>query len=120
MEQHTIIEIAVIVTDGDMATRIEVGCSEGPDSWQTRGELLIHSGWGPPHPLQGPSIVINQPAEVLNAMNDWSKEHHGKSGLTRRVQDSTVSIRSAELEVLEFVERHVPDQVGEPVDLHPT
>jgi oligoribonuclease len=43
-------------------------------------------------------------------MNDWCKEHHGKSGLTQRVRESKVSMKEAEEAVLEFVKEHVPDQ----------
>lgn len=50
-------------------------------------------------PRQGPSIVIHHPESVLDSMNDWCKEHHGKSGLTQRVRDSAVSLEEAEQQV---------------------
>ena len=43
-------------------------------------------------------------------MNDWCKEHHGKSGLTQQVRDSKISIRDAEVAVLGFIREHVPEQ----------
>ena len=44
-------------------------------SHQIRGPLLnVHL------PLQGPGLIIHQPDEVLDAMGDWCKEHHGKVG----------------------------------------
>ena len=43
-------------------------------------------------------------------MNDWCKEHHGRSGLTLRVRESTVSMREAEEAVLGFVKQHAPEQ----------
>ena len=52
---------------------------------------------------QGPVIAIHQPAEVLAAMDEWNTSHHGDSGLTRRVQESTVSAGEAERETLEFL-----------------
>ena len=36
-------------------------------------------------PLEEYETVVFQPPEVLAAMNDWCKEHHGKSGLTAKV-----------------------------------
>lgn len=63
------------------------------------------------HPsTQGPATAIHQPDEVLDSMNEWCVEHHGKSGLTQRVRESKVSMREAELQLLEFVKKHVPDQ----------
>lgn len=73
----SVLEIAVIVTDGDL------------------NELA-----------EGPDIVINQPDAVLDAMDEWNTEHHGASGLTRRVRDSPVSLTEAEAAVLAFLEKH--------------
>lgn len=51
----------------------------------------------PPHGrLQGPAIAIFQEPSVMDAMNTWCIEHHGKSGLTQRVHESTTSMREAE------------------------
>lgn len=72
-----VLEIAVIITDGDL-----VELAEGPD------------------------IVINQPDPVLDDMDQWNTEHHGASGLTERVRQSTVSIADAERTVLSFLEAH--------------
>jgi hypothetical protein len=43
--------------------------------------------------------VIHHPESVIEGMNDWCKEHHGKSGLTQRVRESTVSLAEAEQQV---------------------
>ena len=56
--------------------------------------------------MQGPNIIIHQPEEVLNNMNDWCVEHHGKSGLTEAVRASKVSLQQAEYEMLSFVREH--------------
>ncbi len=40
-------------------------------------------------------------------MNDWCKEHHGKSGLAQRVRESVLTMEEAEDQVLEFVSRYV-------------
>ena len=53
--------------------------------------------------------MIHQPEAILDGMNEWSKEQHGKSGLTQRVRDSELSMREAEEKVLEFVRQRVPD-----------
>ncbi|KAL7981636.1 hypothetical protein Chor_005724 [Crotalus horridus] len=48
---------------------------------------------------EGPNLIINQPDELLDGMSDWCKEHHGKSGLTKAVKESTISLRQAEYEI---------------------
>lgn len=61
---------------------------------------------------EGPSLVIHQPEEVLALMGPWVKDQHGKSGLTKAVQESTVSLEQAERETLEFIKKHCPPQTG--------
>ena len=56
---------------------------------------------------QGPELVISQSDDILDNMNDWCKEHHGKSGLTEKVKTSTVSEIQAEQETLAFIKKHV-------------
>lgn len=48
---------------------------------------------------QGPNLVIHHPEAVIESMNDWCKEHHGKSGLTQRVRESEVTMQQAEAQV---------------------
>jgi oligoribonuclease len=55
---------------------------------------------------QGPSLVVRQPEEVLAAMDDWNKRHHGQSGLIQQVRQSTVSLEEAEKTTLEFIKSH--------------
>ncbi|KAI9189536.1 Phosphatidylinositol 3,4,5-trisphosphate-dependent Rac exchanger 2 protein [Blastocladiella emersonii ATCC 22665] len=55
-------------------------------------------------------IIINQPQHVMDGMNAWCVEHHGKSGLTAAVLASTVSMADAEQRVLDFIRAHVPDR----------
>lgn len=76
-EDHTIIEIACLVTDGNLGVK--------------------HIG---------PNLVIHHSEDVLENMNEWSKEQHAKSGLTERVRQSTTSMEDAETEVLEFMRKH--------------
>ncbi|KAJ2894088.1 rna exonuclease [Coemansia aciculifera] len=73
-ESDTILEIACIVTDGDLNAL-----------------------------APGQEIVIHHPQHVLDAMNEWCVEHHGNSGLTARVLDSTVTMEQAETAVLDMV-----------------
>lgn len=72
-----ILEIATLVTDEDLAL-----VAEGPD------------------------IVVRQPDEVLDAMDEWCTTHHGESGLTAAVKASTISLAEAEAQTLTFLEAH--------------
>ncbi|MBT8435311.1 MAG: oligoribonuclease, partial [Gammaproteobacteria bacterium] len=56
---------------------------------------------------QGPVVAIHQPDEIMNAMDAWNTSHHGDSGLTRRVSQSTTSMEDAERETLEFLRQYV-------------
>jgi oligoribonuclease len=77
-ERDRIIEVATIITDGQLS---EVAT--------------------------GPEIVIHQPDDVLAAMDDWNKSHHGASGLTERVKASTISEGDAEAQTIAFINQHV-------------
>jgi len=57
---------------------------------------------------QGPVFAIHQSDDVLNNMNEWCIEHHGKSGLTKRCQESVSSLADATAATLKFVEQYVP------------
>jgi len=76
-ETCEILEIACIVTDGDL---VEV--DEGMD------------------------LVVNQPDAVLDAMDDWCTRHHGQSGLTAAVKASTISLKEAEQHTLTYLKQH--------------
>ncbi|MFY0677984.1 MAG: oligoribonuclease [Neptuniibacter sp.] len=73
-----IIEIATIVTDADLNILAE-----------------------------GPSLVIHQPDEALDAMDEWCTNQHGKSGLTQRVKDSNISVAEAEQQTINFLKQYV-------------
>ncbi len=49
--------------------------------------------------------IVHQPPEVLQAMDAWCREHHGKSGLTRAVATGKPEAQ-VESEVLALVDRH--------------
>ena len=57
---------------------------------------------------EGPELIIHQSDAVLDGMDDWCKQTHGKTGLTEAVRKSTIDIQSAEYIMLEFVKQHVP------------
>jgi oligoribonuclease len=78
-ERERIIEVAMIVTDGQLA------------------ELAV-----------GPELVVHQGDDVLAAMDDWNKTHHGASGLVDRVRVSTIDDAAAEAQLLAFIAEHVP------------
>ncbi len=61
---------------------------------------------------EGPSIAIHQPSAALEAMDEWCTNQHGRSGLTQRVNESTVFTRDAELQTLEFLKQWVPAGVS--------
>ncbi|WP_309626682.1 oligoribonuclease [Methylibium sp.] len=73
-----IIEIAVVVTDANLATRVE-----------------------------GPVFAIHQSDAVLDGMDAWNKGTHGKSGLIERVKASTIDEASAEAQVMAFLKAYV-------------
>lgn len=78
-ETDKIIEIATIVTDSELNILAE-----------------------------GPQFVIHQSNAALDAMDEWCTEHHGRSGLTQRVQASEISCEEAESATLAFLAEWVP------------
>lgn len=52
---------------------------------------------------KGPNLVINQPAEIINTMDEWNTEQHGSTGLSKQVLNSKISITQAEKDTLEFL-----------------
>ena len=56
---------------------------------------------------EGPTIAIHQSDEVLEGMDEWCTNQHGKSGLTQRVRESTYTEAQAEQETLEFLSKHL-------------
>ena len=56
-------------------------------------------------------FVVYQSDEILNGMNDWCKDHHGKSGLTELVRTGT-SEKVVEAELVSFVKEHFGNKQG--------
>ena len=77
-ELHSIVEIAVLITGNDL-------------------ELVA----------AGPDLVIHQPAEVLDRMDDTVRAMHTGSGLLDEVKSSTVTLAEAGAAVLAFLQEHI-------------
>ena len=52
--------------------------------------------------------VVHQSDAVLDAMDDWNKKTHGKSGLVDKVKSSVLTEAEVETQCLDFLKRHVP------------
>ena len=61
---------------------------------------------------EGPNLVINQPDEVLNSMDQWNTNHHNNSGLTQKVRESSITESIAEKQTIEFLSKYVPKGVA--------
>ena len=77
-DQHSIIEIATVVTDKELTVLAE-----------------------------GPVLAIHQSDEVLAGMDEWNTRQHANSGLTERVRASQVTEAEASASTLEFLRQHV-------------
>lgn len=73
-----IIEIATIVTDGDLNILAE-----------------------------GPVLAIHQADSLIDNMDDWNTKTHGNSGLVQRVKDSKVNEAEAVQQTIEFLKAYV-------------
>lgn len=78
-DRDGILEIATVVTDGQL-------------------NLLA----------EGPELAISHPLETLEAMDEWNRTQHGKSGLWRRVLEEGVGLGKAEQDTLAFLRDWVP------------
>jgi oligoribonuclease len=59
---------------------------------------------------QGPTLVVHQPDDILDNMDDWNKKHHKESGLTQAVKVSTITLSSAEEQTLNFITQHCKEK----------
>jgi oligoribonuclease len=57
---------------------------------------------------QSEAFAIRQPDAVLEAMDEWNRSTHGRSGLIDRVRRSAMSEASAEIALIEFARQWVP------------
>ncbi|PVU92041.1 hypothetical protein BB559_003881 [Furculomyces boomerangus] len=51
-------------------------------------------------------LVIHQPQHVLDSMDEWCTLHHSQSGLTKKVQSSTISEAAAEETVVNHIKSY--------------
>jgi oligoribonuclease len=77
-ERDRIIELAVVVTDPQLTRRVD-----------------------------GPVLAIHQSDAVLDAMDSWNKNTHGKSGLVGRVRASTIDEAAAEAAAIGWLRGYV-------------
>jgi oligoribonuclease len=56
---------------------------------------------------EGPVLAVHQSQSILNAMDDWNRNQHGRSGLAARVSASDIDAPSAERRTLDFLEAWV-------------
>jgi oligoribonuclease len=82
-DRETILEIATLITTADLHVVAE-----------------------------GPCLVIRQDKSVLDAMDDWNREHHGASGLTERSLRSTTDLADAEAQTLAFIHAHCAERTS--------
>jgi oligoribonuclease len=80
-DSDSVLEVALIVTDKDL-NLVEVG----------------------------PVLVVHQRDAVLDAMDNWNKGTHGKSGLIDKVKASTLSEAHVEAQMIEFMKQHVGER----------
>ncbi len=73
-ERDLILEIATVVTDSQLAVLAE-----------------------------GPCLAVHQSDDILDGMDPWCVEQHGRSGLTQRCRESAVSVLDAQARTLEFL-----------------
>lgn len=73
-----IIEVAIVVTDSNLTVLAE-----------------------------GPVLAIHQSDDILNGMDAWNTSTHGRSGLTQRVRESTISEAQGEQMLLDFLAQYI-------------
>lgn len=82
-EQHVILEIGCIVTDSQLQEVAE-----------------------------GPCLAIRHPESILSAMESWSQEQHGRSGLTDRCRKSNVTLAEGEQKTLDFLKPYCAEKTS--------
>lgn len=56
---------------------------------------------------EGPVMAIHQSDETMNSMDEWNTTQHGKTGLIKRVKNSSVTEAEAEKATIEFLMQYV-------------
>ncbi len=78
-DRDKIIEVAIVVTDSQLNTVAE-----------------------------SPVLVLHQADSVLEAMDDWNKSTHARSGLIAKVKASTLAEAEVEQRYLDFLAQYLP------------
>ena len=78
-----VLEIAIVVTDSQLNTVAEA-----------------------------PVLVVHQADAVLDAMDDWNRSTHAKSGLVERVKASKLSEDAVQEQLVAFLSQHVPPRIS--------
>ena len=61
---------------------------------------------------EAPVLVVHQPDSVLEAMDNWNKSTHARSGLIAKVKASTLAEAETEQQYLDFLVQHVPSRTS--------
>ncbi len=61
---------------------------------------------------EAPVLVVHQTVEVLDAMDDWNKSTHGRSGLISKVRESRLTESFVEEKMIEFLKQHVGSRLS--------
>ena len=61
---------------------------------------------------ESPVLVVHQDAARLEAMDDWNKSTHAKSGLIGRVAASTLTEAQVEDQMIAFLSPYVPPKIS--------
>jgi oligoribonuclease len=78
INKESIIEIATIVTDGEL-------------------NILAH----------GPNVAISVDESLIEGMDEWNTTHHFQSGLVDRIRNQGVTLKDAENSTMEFLKQWV-------------
>jgi oligoribonuclease len=82
-ESCRILELAIVITDKDLNTIAE-----------------------------GPVLVVHQSDALLDAMDEWNKNTHGRSGLIEKVKASTLTEAAAETQMIDFLAQYLSKGVS--------
>lgn len=82
-DSDRIIEVAMVITDSQLETVAE-----------------------------SPVLVVHQDTSILDAMDDWNKSTHARTGLIEKVKASALDEAQVEEQMLAFLEQHVPSEAS--------
>jgi len=82
-DRDRVIEVAIVVTDSQLNTLVEA-----------------------------PVLVVHQDDAVLDAMDQWNKSTHARSGLIDKVKASVLNEYDVEDRLLAFLAQHVPGKTS--------